>query len=277
MKPVGRYTAVLTAIVIGVLLAAGGAAAKPPPKPMLVPPLPSDPSNQPTASFAFTDSQPGVTVRVPARRAALPPLWHESADRRIRASPTAHIPSMSARSTRTVRATTRPLRGRSTFSSPPAPSITRETTESLQRAQSKLQLLRQRGRGDLQVQARLGIVRAVLEPEAVHGSVRWQPHLRGSGSRPGRQPERPDRVHLDDRPSSSAGAVDHRETTESLQREQSKLQLLRQQGRGDLQVQARLGTVRHVLEPEAVHGSARRQPHLRGKGSRPGRQPERRD
>ena len=60
MKPVGRYTAVWTAIVTGALLAAGGAAAKPPPKPMLVPPLPSDPSNQPTASFAFTDSKPGV-------------------------------------------------------------------------------------------------------------------------------------------------------------------------------------------------------------------------
>ena len=60
MKPVGRYTAVLTAIVTGALLAAGGAAAKPPPKPMLVPPLPSDPSNQPTASFRFTDSEPGV-------------------------------------------------------------------------------------------------------------------------------------------------------------------------------------------------------------------------
>jgi hypothetical protein len=60
MKPVGRYTAVWTAIVTGALLAAGGAAALPPPKPMLVPPLPSDPSNQPTASFAFTDSEPGA-------------------------------------------------------------------------------------------------------------------------------------------------------------------------------------------------------------------------
>jgi hypothetical protein len=60
MKPVGRYSAVWTAIVTGALLAAGGAAALPPPKPMLVPPLPSDPSNQPTASFAFTDSEPGV-------------------------------------------------------------------------------------------------------------------------------------------------------------------------------------------------------------------------
>jgi hypothetical protein len=58
MKPVARYTALWTAIVIGVLLAAGGAGAAPPPPPTLIPPLPQDPSNQSSASFSFSDEDP---------------------------------------------------------------------------------------------------------------------------------------------------------------------------------------------------------------------------
>ena len=57
MKPVGRYTAIWTAVVVGVLLAAGGAAAAPPP-PTLIPPLPPNPSDLSSASFSFSDEDP---------------------------------------------------------------------------------------------------------------------------------------------------------------------------------------------------------------------------
>jgi hypothetical protein len=58
MKPVGRYTAIWTAVVVGVLLAAGGAAAAPPPPPTLIPPLPPNPSDLSSASFSFSDEDP---------------------------------------------------------------------------------------------------------------------------------------------------------------------------------------------------------------------------
>lgn len=58
MKPVGRYTAICTAVVVGVLLAAGGAAAAPPPPPTLIPPLPPNPSDLSSASFSFSDEDP---------------------------------------------------------------------------------------------------------------------------------------------------------------------------------------------------------------------------
>jgi hypothetical protein len=58
MKPVRRYTAIWTAVVVGVLLAAGGASAAPPPPPTLIPPLPPNPSDLSSASFSFSDEDP---------------------------------------------------------------------------------------------------------------------------------------------------------------------------------------------------------------------------
>jgi hypothetical protein len=62
MKPVGRYTAICTAVVVGVLLAAGGTAAAPPPPPTLIPPLPPDPSNLSSASFSFSGDQDPTAI-----------------------------------------------------------------------------------------------------------------------------------------------------------------------------------------------------------------------
>jgi hypothetical protein len=60
MKPPGRYTAIWTAMVVGVLLAAGGAAAAPPPPPTITS-HPSDPSHEAAATFGFSHDDPTAT------------------------------------------------------------------------------------------------------------------------------------------------------------------------------------------------------------------------
>jgi hypothetical protein len=57
MTAVGRYTAIWTAVVVGVLLTAAGASAAPPPAPKIDSGPPSR-SDEPGATFVFSDSEP---------------------------------------------------------------------------------------------------------------------------------------------------------------------------------------------------------------------------